>query len=312
MDSNNNRDLTLALEDLQTKLLHTLTRSATLALTSQVNVNCERVAELFRTTRGENLWVNLQQLNLLWDRLVGPNNVPLFHTLIACQGMARTVARLGSLSLPHDVKRLIVQEYESNISSIRAGQVDQLFTRCDPPMAFLRSCFLQWIPVGVYYFEYSAIPKRNILMCPLRHKPALVWFLACRFKGLSPTIEMHLPPQPRGRFTEAESNRSHRLVAGVLAQQPAVKGIAGSSWYCDPEVLRISPHLSFVRELFARNGGFLHRLGPTKHSDRKALLKSETRRRLFEQGKYSPTDYARYWARRDVIQWANIENLPIS
>ena len=273
------------------------------------NDHCNRAKTIVHSQGGAAAASSMDALRVEWDKVFGTGCAPAVEMAIACQAMVSSLKRLGSLDLPPEVASLVHEAFSRNLDVMLNGRWDKVGSRPDPRSRrrLLKCSWLKWIPASVFYFEYSGIPRRNILLCPWQKKVALTRFLAYRMRGLSPTIYMHLMNVPSGsRFSESQSDASHRLVAAVLARQPRLKGIAVSSWYCDPAVLRISPHLSFVRELFEQNGGFLHRLGPTEDAAQKALLTSQTRRRLYEEGKYVPTDYARYWARADVLRWAGL------
>ena len=217
-----------------------------------------------------------------------------------CRAMCDRLDAWHQLKLPSGVCRLILERFSDYAAQFESD--DEWLN--DASLRLHRICFLNWIPLGVYDFEYSSIPRSNILKCPWSQKPQLLNYLCFHMKGLGPTVEMHLPPLKNQRFTKEASDQSHQLMAEVVRLQPEIKGISGSSWYCDPKALEISPHLAFVRELFCQNGGFVHKLGPTSGASRKALLKSERRRRMYEQGSYVPTDYARYWARDALIEWS--------
>ena len=267
----------------------------------------ERIAAVVSKEGGANAVRSMVTLRSDWEKILGDDGANAMEMLVVCHAMTHSLSNIDSLVLPEQVKSLVYQQFQDNVNRIHDEQWDDLYSYLDPTLRVMRCCCLQWIPVGIYYFAYSGIPSHNLVACPWKHKASLMQFLATRMKGFSPTIELHLPAQLQGRFSKSQSDDSHRLVAEVLAMQPAIRGISGSSWYCDPAALQISPHLSFVRELFEQNGGFLHRLGPTSDAARKALLKSTSRRRLYEEGKYQPTDYARYWARADILRWAGIE-----
>lgn len=262
------------------------------------------VASLIGRHRGEPVTRRLDWLRREWSGRVGPGGAAAAEAAVCCEFMLRSLGRLNHIPLSGSVQELVRREFEGILSRIEAGDWHELGSPADHTYHVLRRCLVQVIPAGIYYFEYSGIPRSNLLKCPWRDKPRLLHFLATRLGGLRPTVEMHLPRLDRGRFTQDEVARSYRLVAKVLRAQPQLRGISGSSWFYDPEVARISPHLAFIRELIDQNRGLMHRLGPTEGALRGALAASEHRRRLHEEGRYQPTEYARYWARDDVLRWA--------
>ena len=38
----------------------------------------------------------------------------------------------------------------------------------------------------------------------------------------------------------------------MLVLNPAVRGVAGVAWFYDPELLRVSPHLSYITQTLVR------------------------------------------------------------
>lgn len=246
----------------------------------------------------------LERLRLEWAARVGPGDIAAVEAAVCCEVMLRGIAKLSRSSLPGEIKNFVWQEFVSILSRVEAGEWVGLVSPTDHPFHVYRRCLVRTIPVGIYYFEYSGIPRINLLKCPLKERPRLVHFLATRMHGFAPTIEMHLPQLERGRFTREQVAQSYKLIASVLSSDPVLRGISGSSWFYDPEVARISPHLGFIRELIEENRGLIHRLGPSAIAVTGAIATSSKRRRLYEEGRYLPIDYARYWARDDVIRWA--------
>jgi len=64
----------------------------------------------------------------------------------------------------------------------------------------------------------------------------------------------------------------------------------------------VSPRLAYIREQPEQNGASFFRIAPNPDSG--ALAKSATRRRLYEEGKYVPTEYCMVWPRKAMIRWA--------
>jgi hypothetical protein len=233
----------------------------------------------------------------------GAEYVSYWESVALCRAMNESLGKLQHLQLPRIVLERIIDDFCDITDQIEKSMGKPLGFFDDPTLRIIKISLLRWLPAGMNYFEYSGIPRKNLWLCPIRDKMALAGYIMFRMKGLRPTIELHLPAQLDRRYTKTECEYSYRIVAEVLRMQPWVRGISGSSWLYDPAVGHISPHLAFARELPEFNGGFLHRLGYTNNADRKALLKSPTRRKCYEEGKYLPVDYARYWSRTDVLAW---------
>ena len=85
---------------------------------------------------------------------------------------------------------------------------------------------------------------------------------------------------------------------------PKVRCLFGSAWLFDPEMEVISPHLTFLRLLVTENGGHLLYFGSSSQDYANATRTSKTRRRLVQEGKYTPTSYFVCWPRKSLLEWA--------
>jgi hypothetical protein len=97
---------------------------------------------------------------------------------------------------------------------------------------------------------------------------------------------------------------SFARIAELLALNPSVRGVAGVAWFYDPELARVSPHLTYIRETPVQHGAFLVRMKTQEHDIANAIANSLTRRRLHGRGDYSPTCYLIGWPRRFLLEWA--------
>ncbi len=75
------------------------------------------------------------------------------------------------------------------------------------------------------------------------------------------------------------------------------------SWFYDPSLAKISPRLAYLHTEPCKYGARLFKLGTSQDAIRLALLKSATRRQLYEDGKYTPTQYAILWLRKHMLRW---------
>ena len=221
--------------------------------------------------------------------------------------MLASVDRLSGLSVPGELKSLVIDEFEARCEDGLRRRYERYSLRDSEGWDQLRSSRLQRLPLGLYAFNIAGIPRSNLLRCPGRERLALTRFLAFRMRGLSPVFEVHLPRLPTRHVSEAEVDDSHRLLSRVAQMNPGVKGLYSSAWYIDPAVAVINPRLAFLREFFLKNGGFVHSLGVVGSCVEDALRKSATRRRLYEEGRYQPTAWARYWPRAAMLRWAGLE-----
>jgi len=118
-----------------------------------------------------------------------------------------------------------------------------------------------------------------------------------------PFLRGHLDTRFTESFNEQGRLKAYARMADFMTRRPELRGIIGSTWYYDPNLERVSPHLRYLRAIFENNGALFHRDGPGAVHTERALAKSRTRRRAFEAGEYQPCCYTVVWARRDILRW---------
>jgi hypothetical protein len=132
-------------------------------------------------------------------------------------------------------------------------------------------------------------------------------FVTCELRGVMPVYAMHTDLNDAELLREFCPDgwiRFYRRVASLLEKQAEVKGIFGTSWFFDPKLESISPHLTYLRTIVTNNGGAVFYGGSSCQAVKDATLKSRTRRRLYEEKKYLPASYTVIWPRRKLISWA--------
>jgi hypothetical protein len=105
-------------------------------------------------------------------------------------------------------------------------------------------------------------------------------------------------------FNEIGNDNFYLRVAELLERQKDIRGYVGTSWYFDPQLLEISPRLTYLQERPRAGGAFFLRHGTEQSDITMAIKTSETRRRLYREGKYIPICYSMLWPRQELIAWA--------
>jgi hypothetical protein len=113
----------------------------------------------------------------------------------------------------------------------------------------------------------------------------------------------HIDLRAMKEFTPEGWTASFARIAEVLELNPSVRGVAGVSWFYDPQVARISPHLAYVQAP-TNHGAFLAKMLTPPHDVENALIRSPTRKKLYAEGKYAPTCYMLAWPRGRLLDWA--------
>jgi hypothetical protein len=115
----------------------------------------------------------------------------------------------------------------------------------------------------------------------------------------------HLDLRWMKEFNPAGWTACYARIAELLELNPRMRGLAGVSWFYDPALAVISPHLAYLREVPVRHGAFLVHMGALPHDIQNATVRSPLRKKLYEEGRYEPTCYILAWPRRQMIAWAH-------
>lgn len=124
-------------------------------------------------------------------------------------------------------------------------------------------------------------------------------------KGYGPWFRLHLDARCLEDYNEKGRDESFLRIAELLERRDDIRGIVGTGWLYDPQILEISPHLAYIQKRFIERGAFrLIGHSPTQRDIEFAIEKSKTRRRLYQEKKYIPKIYSIVWPRKELICWA--------
>ncbi|VFQ44345.1 hypothetical protein [Desulfoluna butyratoxydans] len=91
-------------------------------------------------------------------------------------------------------------------------------------------------------------------------------------------------------------------IAAMLRVNKHIKGLFGGSWFYDPQLVGVSPHLTYLQSIPMDNGAFRFYLGRDRTGN--AFSTSKKRVDLYNEGKYTPKSYLMVWPRDALIRWA--------
>ena len=117
-------------------------------------------------------------------------------------------------------------------------------------------------------------------------------------------LRIHTDPRFTSQFNEAGWEACYARIADLLQMYPTAKGMVGTSWFYDPQLLKVSPRLGYLQATPLENGAFLVKNGRAAIHTERATLTSPSRRALYEAGKYVPTCYTVVWERAKILRWA--------
>jgi hypothetical protein len=163
----------------------------------------------------------------------------------------------------------------------------------------------RFIPVGAEFaVPFSGVPRRTLFQGGVRQFCRGMSVMLFRTRGFRPFFSLHAHPLALSDFNPQGWEDSYHRLAELLELNPLIKGVTSASWFLDPKLKTISPHLSYLREVPEKNGAAFFFVEYDYEGTSGALAKSVTRRRLFREGQYIPAIYMRVWPRDDILKWS--------
>lgn len=130
----------------------------------------------------------------------------------------------------------------------------------------------------------------------------LLWF--ARAGGFRPYFEVHVHKLYQEEFNEEGRNECYRCCAELYDLHPEVLGMIGGSWFYDPAIAGISPHLAYLRTVPESGGARVLFVSHDDQAVANATATSAKRRALHAAGAYRPASWTLVWAKRDQLAWA--------
>ena len=237
-----------------------------------------------------------------------------YHKLLLVSLIGRAESELNCRTLPDEIKKScnlsferILRQIENNIEMPGPYNYPEDFFSKD-----LSICTLKMIPLGSITFEFSSFPGNKLLSKAVMRKDIkqfiqIVRFIVFELKGkVVPFIELHLvthDPIIHDDLNLEEMIINRRLVVQWMKMDESIKGSFCVSWMVDPQIITISPRHAYIHD-FTQSLGFKYFYYEISEiSVKHATLKSKTRRKLYNEGKYIPTNYLIAISRKRLLKW---------
>ncbi len=133
--------------------------------------------------------------------------------------------------------------------------------------------------------------------------PGRAWLFA-RAGGFKPWFEIHVNRLYQDEFNEEGRNECYRCCVDLYELHPQALGMIAGSWFYDPVVEIISPHLAYLRTVPEEGGARALFVSHDEQAVKNATATSEKRRALQAAGQYRPAAWALVWPRRAQTAWA--------
>ena len=213
--------------------------------------------------------------------------------------------RLPSLPVAAEVKHRLLDWFSYLCAPDR--EMAQLLNLSDYHFSLMcKLVRLERFPGGQIDWEISAFPRSWLAKVPFSDMPRLARCVFLRAGGNRPFFEAHTASRRElPILTEEEERKAYRLMALSMKLQPEIRGFFGSSWFADPELQRVSPHLSWLARWYEECADFGAVWTDTGEAspDGGFLVGDRHRRRLYEQGLWKPKQGLLVWPRKDLLRW---------
>ena len=239
------------------------------------------------------------------EALGGSGTLENYHKMVLLTLISDFQKRIGGRRVPGSIISLLAVSFQRILAQL--GDAENNFYRHSNDLfrKDLALCRLKLLPCGSELVDvYSGVPRSLLFRDGLRQLAGSARFFLHQANGFRPWYESHWDRRLIRSFTPQAYDQCYLHIAELLALNPHIKGMMGSSWWFDPVLDSISPNLTFLRKVPLDNGAQLFRVGCSAEVTEAALHLSAERKRLYDARHYRPTSYLLAWGRKELLAWA--------
>lgn len=266
----------------------------------QINLQKEGWSKTSHNTKaGENVE---RIINATFDNLPSADNDIIKKCLVA-----RLAVRCPDLVERMNLPPIILGLYSSafdRLSNYLTDRKEKYSFNNDFFYKDIRFVLAMTVPCGSQVVDLtSKVPLYSVLLSVLRSKRIKPFFRYLNIHGCGNWFRIHLDSRHLDEFNKAGRDQCYKRIAELLLWDINVRGMVGTSWYYDPQLLGISPHLGYLHLDPLDRGAFLLRHSTGQNHIDLATKTSNTRKRLYIEGKYIPICHSILWPRKEIINW---------
>lgn len=236
--------------------------------------------------------------------IYGESGVNLFHKYALALNTRQALVELKVKNYPLDINSLYRQWIERVIGDFFHKDDSFYSSENDLYVKDMGVVSFRIIPAGAQILCISGVARSFLKSWNPISIIRNAWFMISKMKGTRPFIEIHTDNRWLHEFNPEGWNRCYLRIAYYLKEHPEIKGMAGGSWFYDPKLAVVSPHLAYLRKIPKDNGAGVFKIETTENCRNDSLFSSNKRRKLYENGEYEPSRYLVIWCRDDLINWA--------
>jgi hypothetical protein len=212
--------------------------------------------------------------------------------------------RLATMGLPDGVLEQYPAWYRRLVDQLNTSDLSSYWIGSDSFLKDVRVSGGYSVPCGAQDVDLASMVSRRSVVRSILTRGDLRSGSRVLRLGTQPWFRIHTDPRHLEEFDEPGWERCYMRIADLLHRHPTVKGMVGTSWFYDPQLVGISPRLAYLQRTPIAAGALMVNHGPGAIHTERATATSPTRRALVEQGSYLPNSYSVVWPRRQLLQWA--------
>jgi len=234
----------------------------------------------------------------------GKKILSLYLRLITVYLMKDTFLSLEDRKITLEIKKNIIQWFKDILHDLFILSDDYYSINNETFLKDLAVCRLKAYPVGgPWISQICRIRYSLFLSGSFNQFIKFIFLYAVHMRGFYPFYDLHTSDRYIHQFNKKNRNKCYANVGKLLKLNLHIKGLLGESWFNDPHLQEISHRLSYLYKIPNNNGAMVFRSGTSKEDIIQATLKSKTRLKLYNEGKYMPTSYIFIWPRLKLIKW---------
>jgi len=235
----------------------------------------------------------------------------LYNQLLLIFLIRDNIIKLDSSELPPNIKSLYHANFNRILDyiSLNKEPLDFYVFSNDKFLKDLAVCAQRLIPAGFAKAHLAKFPLTSFLRHGMFQFIEILYYITFELGGVTPLYELHIDSHDPELMKEMNAEGLKRFfinMADLMKNNLDVKGMFGIAWFLDPSLTSISPRLQYIHQSIINSDGNIFRMGMSDHSIKDALAKSQTRKKLYSEGKYSPKNHMSVWSRKKLIHWAEM------
>jgi hypothetical protein len=235
----------------------------------------------------------------------GPGAPFAVERFLALQAYLVALPRLLEMPVPDSIKRQFCITCRDITSTLRRPD-ERLALESDAFAELAQIVTLRRLHAGELSFDVMRMPFSWLLKAHPFDLPGFLREVCFGMRGVGPLVMPHINYWRVNRLflRKRDHDRAIWRIAQFVEDQPAIKGVAYSSWLFAVENREASPHIGWMREFFAAENAQIIDAGPAL-ADAGFLVGDERRRQLYASGVFRPRETILLWSRADVLAWAH-------